>query len=261
MSNIMETSAQLVSTINKKYIPGAIAFLKSLKKYNNIDLLYNFYLFEELNDIEKNQLLDIYPNIRFLKIDNERYNYYNTSDEFRDWGFNCYNRFEVFTTPCDKLIFLDLDMIVLGNIDELINFNGRFAAVESPRVCRMDHTTEKFFDGGVFVVSKEFLNEQTRDNLINISKAKKWTSDEPVLNLFFENKITWLPKRYNVLSFEYPSNKEDTTIIQYVGSKKPWHSKNLDENYDDFIKHKIKRNDLLKIQKLFDNFHQPADNF
>ena len=50
MSNVTETSTQLVSTINKKYIPGAIAFLKSLKKYNDINLLYNFYLFEELSN-------------------------------------------------------------------------------------------------------------------------------------------------------------------------------------------------------------------
>jgi lipopolysaccharide biosynthesis glycosyltransferase len=261
MSNVLETSTQLVSTINKRYIPGAIAFLKSLKKYNNINLLYNFYLFEELSNEEKKLLTDIYPNIRFLKIDNTRYNYYNTSDKFRNWGFNCYNRFEVFTTPCDKLIFLDLDMIALGSIDELINFNGRFAAIEAPKEGRMDHTTEKFFDGGVFVVSREFLNTETRDSLIEISKIKKWSSDEPVLNLFFEKSITWLPKRYNVLSFEYPKHKNDTTILQYVGSKKPWYSTNLDENYDDYVKHKIKRNDLLKIQKLFDTFHQPTNSF
>ena len=52
------------------------------------------------------------------------------------------------------------------------------------------------------IISKKFLNIETRNKLIELSKTKEWTSDEPVLNTYFRN-LTFIPKKFNVLTSEY----------------------------------------------------------
>lgn len=247
----MYTAIQLASTLNKKYLPGAQAFLRSLVKYNKINYLYNFFIFEEISDTEKRSLKLIYPYINFININQKDFSYYNTCDKFRTWNFNCYNRFEIFTLECEKIVFFDLDMIVMSKLDEVFEFQGDFGAVNIQSFGRLDHPTEKIFDGGLMVISKKFLNNKTKEQLINISKLKKWTSDEPVLNLFFEKHLTFLRKRYNILSYEYGQYKDDCSILQYVGEKKPWTGDTIQENFDDYIIKKCKITELTKMQRMF----------
>ena len=253
---MINTDTQFASTLNKKYLPGARAFLKSLIEKNSFNYLYNFFVFDEIDQNERNSLENVYPNINFIDIDKSLYNYYNTCDTFRNWGINCYNRFDIFTLKCEKVIFFDVDIIVLDSINEISDFNGEFGAIEAPNYSRLDHTTSKFFDGGVMIISKKFLSEKTRDTLIDISKQKKWSSDEPVLNAFFENSVTYLPNKYNVLTFDYPNHRNNTSILQYVGHKKPWYGDSIDSNYDDFIKKSVKVTDLIKFQNLFNKYNK-----
>lgn len=226
---------QFASTINKKYVPGAIKFLKSLLKHNpHYNYLYNFFIIDDsLDEEDKNKIIAVYKNINFLPIRNLDYEYNSLSNKWRDWGFNCYNRFDIFLLNCDKLIFFDLDMLVFSNLDELINTNCDFGSVQAPEEFILDHPNKKYFDGGLMIISKKYLNNKTRQSLIEISKERKWTSDEPVLNTFFKD-VYWLPKKYNVLTSEFNKFK-DIAILQYVGHKKPWYSKKLIENFDEFI--------------------------
>ena len=87
-------------------------------------------------------------------------------------------------------------MIVLDTLQELFASDVRFGSVEIEPFGRLDHPTRRMFDGGLMVISEEFLTHKTKDKLIEISKLKQWSSDEPVLNLFFEDAITFLPKKY-----------------------------------------------------------------
>ena len=250
----MYTDIQLVSTLNKKYLPGARAFLRSLVKHNKINYLYNFFIFEEISSSDKESLQCIYPSVNFIEIDTEDYSYYNTNDVFRNWGFNCFNRFEIFTLKCKKLIFFDLDMIVLDSLEDIFTSDVRFGSVEIEPFGRLDHPTKRMFDGGLMVISEEFLTHKTKNKLIEISKLKKWSSDEPVLNLFFENDVTFLPKKYNILSYEYNKHKNNCSVLQYVGTKKPWAGKTIESNFDIYVIKRNKITDLMKIQHIFNQY-------
>lgn len=247
----MET--QFASTINKKYMPGAIKFLKSLKLHNpHYNYLYNFFIIDNsLDKDDKTSISSIYRNVKFIDILSDDYKYNSLSNKWRDWGYNCFNRFDIFLLECDKVIFFDLDMLCFNNLDYLISIDCDFGAVQAPEEQRLDHPNEKYFDGGLMVISKKFLNKETKQSLIEISKQKYWTSDEPVLNSFFNN-ITWLPKKYNVLTSEY-SKAKDISILQYVGHKKPWNSKNLTENFDKFIFSTQGGINVIKLQYLYNS--------
>lgn len=246
---------QFVSTINKKYVKGACAFLKSLKKHNpDYNFKYNFLKFQELDQEEINQIKSIYNNSHFLDINHKDYNYYNTDDKFRTWGYNCFNRFDIFNIKADKLVFFDLDMIVNQPLDFILNCNYDFASVEVHEKNRLDHPSKIIFDGGLMVFSNKFLNNKVKHDLIELSKLKKWSSDEPVLNQYFESYLNLLPKKYNVLSYEYANFKNDFAILQYVGSKKPWFGNKIEECFDDYIIENNKRSDLIKIKTLFNQY-------
>jgi len=249
------TDIQFASTLNNKYFEGAKALLKSLKQHNSyVNFKYNFLLFDNIEHEKRQELLKIYNNINFLDIPQQDYNYYNTSDEWRNWGFNCYNRFEIFNIKCDKLIFLDLDMIIMQNIEELFKFTGNFGAVLINEKNRLDHPSKNIFDGGLMIIDSKFLNNNTKKDLIDISKFKKWTSDEPVLNLYFEKYLEILPKKFNVLSYEYEEYKNNCTILQYVGAKKPWMGKEVCQSFDEYIIKCNKPTTLKKMQRLFNEY-------
>lgn len=248
----MSTDIQFASTLNNKYYDGAKALLVSLKRHNPcISLLYNFLVFDNIDNNKKEDLKKIYSNINFIQIPEQDYNYYNTSDEWRNWEFNCYNRFEIFNIKCEKLIFLDLDMIIMQNIEELLAFKGAFGSVLINEKNRLDHPSKNVFDGGLMIIDSKFLNKTTKEDLIKISKSKKWTSDEPVLNLYFEQYLEILPKKYNILSYEYEQYKNDCAILQYVGAKKPWMGKEVCESFDEYIIKNNKPTTLKKMQRLF----------
>lgn len=246
---------QFASTINKKYVPGAIKFLKSLKTHNpNYNYPFNFFIIDEsLSEEDKLKIKTIYSNVNFNNIVDSDYRYSNLSNKWRDWGYNCFNRFDIFLLSCDKLIFFDLDMIVLSNLDELLKIDCDFGSVEAPQEFILDHPNNRYFDGGLMIISKKYLNIETRNSLIKISKQKKWTSDEPVLNAFF-NKVHWLPKKYNVLSSEFNKFKvNDISILQYVGSKKPWFTNSIADNFDEFIFKTQGVTSIIKLQNLFNS--------
>jgi len=251
----MYGNLQFVSTINKKYVKGACAFLRSLKKHNpDYNFKYNFLKFEELDQNEITQIKSIYNNIEFLDIIHKDYNYYNTDDKFRTWGYNCFNRFDIFNINADKLIFFDLDMIVNQPLDTILKCDYDFASVQVQEKNRLDHPSKIIFDGGLMVFSKKFLTSQVKHDLIEISKIKKWSSDEPVLNQYFEKNLNLLPKKFNVLSYEYSDYKQDFAILQYVGFNKPWFSNKIEECFDEYIIKNNKRTDLIKMKALFNSY-------
>lgn len=246
---------QFASTINKDYVFGAIKFLKSLKQFNpNCDFLYNFLVIDNaLSEAEKTSIKAVYDNCKFIDIRNEDYLYDNLSCEWRHWKHNCFNRFDMFLINCDKLIFFDLDFVCIGSLDELINIDCEFGAVKGLKENKIDHLNEDYFRAGLMVISKKYLNAQTRHDLIELSKKSLWSSDEPVLNAYFTN-FTPLPWKYNVLTSEYNDHAHaDIALLHYVGSKKPWFSSNLRENFDDYILKKQGIATLYKLQTLFNN--------
>jgi lipopolysaccharide biosynthesis glycosyltransferase len=142
-------------------------------------------------------------------------------------AFGDYAKYEIFSLESDdKVIFLDSDTIILGNIDYLIDFNGSFGAV---RELFIDQ-----YNTGVMVISKKFLNPKITEDLINLTNIYGITEhlDQDIINNYFDDIIQPIPIEYNYLKiyvkaiFKNLGLPKYVKIIHYV-VKKPWQQKPL----------------------------------
>lgn len=264
----MNNNIACCSTLNDAYFPGFVVFFYSLIKHNP-DFNYPYYIFNwgELSDINIQTLKKIYPKFIFRDIQNTDYDGVEYSTVWRTWSINCINRFEIFTlTEYDKIVFFDADMLVLDDISYLFDIDVDFGAVETTPGAEIDHPSKfnrklKSFDGGLMVISRKYLNTKTKHDLIAIAHQKKWSSDEPILNTYFDNtKTTFLPREYNLLSQEFNEhNIKDAKIIQFIGQKKPWLPGKLHDRYDENVARDVNNSLLLmKVDLMYRSYYNKA---
>ncbi len=249
------------STLNDFYFDGFLTFFFSLRR-TTPSFNYPYYIFTwgELSAENIELLHSIYPHFIIKQIDNEQYKGCEYNTKWRTWDINCINRFEIFTLEeYDRVIFFDADMIVQEDISELFNIDVEFGACEITKGSDLDHPSAfdkniKSFDGGLMSISKKYLNLQVRHDLIQTALKKKWSSDEPILNVYFNNDITtFLPKKYNLLSTELtPENIKTAKIIQFVGAKKPWFPGTMFDRYDEYVFKQIPNKQFLfKVDQMY----------
>lgn len=220
--------------LTKDYLPGAKAFFRSLLQFNkNFNLPFYIY---NLDNEDYSCLLEIYSNIKFLTIDNSAYTEFNIHSPYRVWNYSVLSRIEIFKLNCDLLYFFDFDIIVLKNLDDFFNIQTDFAA------CRIEKdlysyitNSEDYFDAGVMIIGKKYLNKQTFSELYELCGKQQWCGNEPLLNEYFKNKTQYIDKKFNCLTMEKLDTVDHVVMLQYVGHKKPWHKGSLKARYDDKV--------------------------
>ncbi len=165
-----------------------------------------------------------------------------------DWlGVSSSYRLKLSTiTKLDKVLYLDSDVIILKNINELYSIDVSdyyMAAVEDKmsfwmrnRIAGMGENNP-FINGGVQLMN---LTNFRKDNLENIIFEKLRSNvgytDQDVINDVCHKKILSLPLKYNLMLAEgdiYKDRKEELqeakkapVIIHYM--RKPWVDKNVE---------------------------------
>ena len=155
----------------------------------------------------------------------------------------------------DKLLYLDVDIIVNKPINELYDIdlkNHYVAAVEdvwtSKEYCNklgMD-SDAKYFNSGVLLVNlKKWKEENLFNKFIEYQKNSTFlleAHDQDILNAIFNGNWKRLPLKFNqygknpdleckkFLNFftseEILEAQKDPIIIHYIGGRKPWHYRN-----------------------------------
>lgn len=131
-------------------------------------------------------------------------------------------------TDYDKIVYIDSDMQIVANIDDLFDY-PHMSAVKAD-VFSNPHAKE--FNSGLMVICpnmKEFNG--MKDLWLSGKLPKSHVGDQDVINGFYANNAgggRYLPFGYNVL---YPDasrgliKKEDVEpirVIHYIGKLKPW---------------------------------------
>lgn len=229
-------SAAILIALNDSFVPSMKVFLHSLVKSNPYfgeDIL----ILEDDNLSNKNLdlLKRIYSNLRTIKVKKE--DYVNCKACSRPWGFNLYYRFDVFDLVhlnYDKIIMLDSDMLIMGNIDELIACEDDFAACRkylSDNEIEKDDTKIRF-NCGLMVLSRKILNPRYKKEMINLAQNKIWSSDQSIFNKVFEDIVTYLPQKYNVaLDLLTDDLMKSGVIFHFVGDNKPY-GRSLHQSFD-----------------------------
>lgn len=145
-------------------------------------------------------------------------------------------------TDVDKVIYLDSDIVVLDDISKLWNYDIKdylAGAVEDKysdlMTCRAElKDGDIYFNSGVMLMNlKRFREENLEEKIFNkLSEAENDYSDQDVLNYICQNRVLYLPLRYNLMlttddpnafpnrKDEYNEALENPFILHY--SIKPW---------------------------------------
>ena len=190
---------------------------------------------KKLKKMEKQQIAEIFP----LKIDSSIFRKCPVPDDMY-YSLEAYYRLcipEIFP-DFEKIIYLDSDVSVLGDIKELwdLDISDYYAAacLEFSKTVHLSKfmNSELYFNSGVMVIN---CNKWREDNIFNKSLEFVKTNassiiyvEQDVLNSLLSEKIFHINRRWN---FEYmPFNsaifdlcaENEISLVHYVSRWKPW---------------------------------------
>lgn len=145
----------------------------------------------------------------------------------------------------NKALYLDSDMIVLGDISELYNHdigeNYVGACNEQAMVQTDVYGTyveqcigldrNKYFNAGMLLINcAQFRKQKILDQFIRLLHEYSFvvTQDEDYLNFICKDKVFWIENSWNVETYGKIKYSEATAkIIHYLMVGKPWHFKDV----------------------------------
>jgi lipopolysaccharide biosynthesis glycosyltransferase len=141
----------------------------------------------------------------------------------------------------DKVIYLDCDTVVLGDISELYETDlGEHYVGASPEQAMLQTEVygnyveralgidrRQFFNAGVLLINcRLFREHRVLEQFIDLLHRYTFvvTQDEDYLNVICKNKVQWLSPAWNTEVYgELPVKEEEIKLIHYIMVAKPWH--------------------------------------
>ncbi len=245
----------ILVNINKSYIVHFLTMLNSLAS-NNAESEFDVYvLHSDLQEEDKKNILqNVKPNINliYMYMDNSLF---KGAPKVNRYPYEIYYRIfapTMLPESVERILYLDSDLIVHKNIDELYNMNfegNLFIACTQirgfmqwfNRVRMGVNKHHVYMNTGVMVMNvKELRQVIEPEKIFAFMKKNGWRMylyDQDVLFKFFGDRIKLVdPKLYN-LSDRYitfynmrrPKHKIDAdwvvnnnVIVHYLGRNKPW---------------------------------------
>lgn len=233
------TFATLLSS--SSYIPGVLVLFRSLRKYGNTK--FPFLCVCSRNISEKDTDLLEKEGIsckRLSKSALENVEIPNTNNEYSHWNYTFDKLLLWNLVEYDKIVFLDSDMIVLDDIDDLFEKKA-FSAVQAGY---LQNNSWVRLNSGLIVIEPNpeicrQLIQQLPKTITQFTNKGRSVGDQDVINDFMpdwpEKNDLHLPEGYN-LFFKYLTSyhqifnleyRKDIKIIHFIGNKKPWHNTGL----------------------------------
>jgi len=208
---------------------------------NHQDCFFNIYFFGSISSSNRVDLLNfvkVYSsNLFFVDFD------YSFFAKYFDASSYYYNNLKRLLLPfycknVDYLLYLDSDLIIQKNIDDLLHldiagyavalaldFNtDSFKLVES---IRSTYRLDFYYNAGVLLYNCTFIREQyTLDDLVLFVEKNNNLPffDQDIVNIFYKNHIFTLGKEYNYQIRHYDKSNniiKSSRIIHYINIK-PW---------------------------------------
>ena len=238
------------------YYEGVVALFESLKltkpKYSKFVVVVNEKISKDIIDkLEKRKYIVIKRN----SIDVSKY---CDNTDYKYW-INTFDKLHIFElTEFDKILYLDGDLYIDKNIDELFNLPNMSAVISGKGYVK--EWVE--MNSGVMVIKPE---KGLADKMLKLLKTTKFTKDigdQDIINAYFDwkNKELAISERYNMYYFliDYYVNTlgydlNDFRVIHFIGEKKPWMMDEEEvENYIKSAKEENKMGELFYFDKYLD---------
>jgi len=227
----------LVSMMNNDFLMAYEAFMKSFL-FNNSWFDLDFIMIDlDLTKETKKICKSYYPKIQFSPPKKGNYNrvdFAKTPEVLK-----CtYYKLDTFSfDQYDRVVFIDMDTIVLGDINLLFLMKYPIAGCKGYNQTRDELRND--INTGVFVVNKPLINQEIYFALIKKARYGYSMPDQKAINLFFKpdqqfvlqyapnyTGIVHLDKRFNcekrmLKSKKYKVLFNECKILHFI-SQKPW---------------------------------------
>ena len=223
----------IVLAANYAYVEQVLTTIKSICYHNRS---IRFYLIN--SDFPNEWLKQL--NKRLEKFDSEIINCRVTSEQISryktDISYTVFLRYFVADfVKEDKALYLDCDLVVTKNLDDLFATdlqNYPLAAIRD--FGGRAYFGREIFNAGVLLINNAFWKqEHITQKLIDLTNEwhdKVDQADQSILNMLFENK--WLELDFDnnhiviherFANYRFPNGQEYPGIIHYLSERKPWH--------------------------------------
>lgn len=221
----------MATVLNDAFVEYFIVLLHSIRKHNpwfaqEIVIMHGTTM-SLLSDANKNLIRRTYPHVTFLAVDEAPYEHFHVDTPKSHWpallklaAFRIKNY--------DRVVFIDSDILCLGDIKLLFTLDVPFAACpagkNSERKRSVAHTSRRRvgINSGVMVIGKEYLNEATHGALMKYKSGP--CADQDVLLGFLRwKRVYCLPHEYNFhAEFFWQDDHrtaDDVRLLHYAGVK------------------------------------------
>ncbi|MEU1704620.1 glycosyltransferase [Streptomyces sp. NPDC005706] len=211
------------SFVDENYLPGFLVLLRSLA-LTNPGVCEDFVvLHDDLKPSSVARIRALHPRIVLRRVDAAHYDSYVKGDQDNYLVRKAYFILDVFRLrDYDTVITLDTDMVVLGDLGELLALREGLAAV--PQFFYGQHK----LNSGLLVIQREYLSDAFCARLDAVGRGGGYEldkHDQGILNAVLDGDFVRLDTRYNFvkrrLSGDLPV-PDDTAILHFTGRHKPW---------------------------------------
>jgi lipopolysaccharide biosynthesis glycosyltransferase len=247
----------ICTVTSSEFVPGTLVLIQSFLNHNpwfDGDIV----IISDGLDPEQAKLFEIFPKVVFRKPGEDLLlrigHLCNALPAFIPRRKRFYS-IELFNLDgYDRLFFFDSDMLVTGNISELLSYPepllacsdqpnrhvGKvrdritFKRISADGVGDRD-VLKKTFNAGFMVADKTLLNHHTYEGLKELihsnvfGNIRTHNTDQVVLNLLFDGKARLLDYTYNMIISNWREfsaaghiDPADIRILHFTGSYKPW---------------------------------------
>ncbi len=211
------------SFVDENYLPGFLALLRSLA-LSNPEVCEDFLVLHDgLRPASLARIRALHPRVKPRRVDAARYDAYAKGDQNNYLVRKAYFLLDVFRVrDYDTIITLDTDMVVLGDLSELLRLREGLAAVP-----QFFYGTHKL-NSGLLVIQREFLSDAFCERIDETGLAGSYEldkHDQGILNAVLDGDFVRLPARYNFVKRRLSGDKpvpDDTAVLHFTGRHKPW---------------------------------------
>lgn len=269
----------ILYTLNDKFVPQVAAGICSVCENNKQIKNITFYLIsKEITDVNKKKLIEFVKkygrNMEIIELGNIK-DYFDFEFDTTGWNSIVLARLlidKLLPEYVNKVLYLDGDTIVRGNLDELWNIdlsNNVIAASIEPTVDKerkenLGLKGHPYYNAGVLLIDLEkWRKEKIGKKILDFYKendGRLFANDQDAINGALKGKINMLLPKYNFYNifYQYPYKflkklmndvqyfdygqfqkcVENPTIIHYLGEERPWRIGNhhkYKNDYDNYL--------------------------
>ena len=236
-----ENIIHIVAAANDFYVPYLSVLIRSVIKFSNDDIHYNFTVMNtDITERHQTVLKEM-----ALEKDNFEISFINVKSEMKDYQkLFISNHIKIETyfrlllpklmPDVHKVLYMDCDVIANTDVSELYStdVNGYYLAgtrdADSAANCNTNSEYCEYVDetlllpnhydylqAGIIVMNlDEFRNSCDTDKLLKIAMSRKWTfHDQDVLNFCCKGKIKFIDYAWNFV-YDYDENfRRSTNVI------------------------------------------------